>query len=1187
MKSILSLLLVVVSLHSSVAQNSGCTDASASNYNPNAMVDDGSCCYGTWTNFSATGDCYVSVYDAATGYLTDFYYPQTQGWCGDFYCVSVYASFSTPDNNHQIVVSDVAGNVLASASTADGITATMNYNAQGVSSGCSDYFACNYDPSAYCYNYSNCDYSCFGCIDSTALNYEPNATVNNGSCCYGNNSFTLTFSDPTMPPTSYQNWSISSTDVSGFHMSGSTGQTFCLQPGCYYLDAYSGTLDAPVTLTLTDAQGNLVYFLELTQGWGSGYFSYNENLGCIDPGACNYDPTATCTDPLSCTYGCFGCTDPAATNYNPDATIDNGTCCLHTFEIQASSTFSYYITSGNGQSQWLHYPEQSQFCIPNGCNSLCLSPDYPDNGELFEMNITGINGNSFQLDTSVTAYACFSLNMNVNPGCMDINACNFNADANCNDYYSCTFDCYGCTDTTALNYDAEAQFENGTCCYTSFYQVASSADLIWYASSSDGSLYASGNTNNGTGFCFDQGCLTVTLYANTSLVSAVPVQLNMNGNVVAEAIFDPFLGSATISLNVNGIEGCADYYACNYDPLATCPNYSLCSYDCYGCTDESAQNYNADATIDNGTCCFSNFYQISSPVEAVWSAYASNGSFYTSGNANDGSGFCFDSGCAAVSVYPLTGSAETFNVQLLLNGQVVQEGSYDPLLGQVYFDVSNNAVVGCLDYYSCNYEPSANCADNSLCIYDCLGCTDPTALNYNPDATIDIGNCCYTNWYTLELSAPGNWYIVANNSGWAANGHYPEQSGFCMDDDCFILQCWSDDGNGLDYMITDGNGGTLSAGNIPVSFGYVNVVLNNASTGCGDYNACNYDSNVQCSDASMCDYSCYGCNDPAAANYEPGATMSDGSCCYNSWLTVVSSSPIYFYVYEDGVYYQGDGYNNSGFCHDGGCFSINVFPLTEVSVDYSVMDANGNLILQGTAVAGQYSVASYSSEGEIAGCLDSFSCNYNAAATCDDGSCYACYGCTDPTALNYDASAYYDDGACFYEIMAPAMGMTIIPDEDTTLYWIMLNVTSTGNGAPYIFQNGDPSYSTIVNAAGQYMTGPYSCMQTYNFNLVSMAAQMTEYMAVTIEESCSIASGIGEISSSEILLFPNPANDQVQITGSGMYQLEITDLQGRVIETQIIMGGGTFDVSEFPNGLYFARISNPVKSETLRFVIRH
>ena len=44
----------------------------------------------------------------------------------------------------------------------------------------------------------------------------------------------------------------------------------------------------------------------------------DEIAGCLDEGACNYDPNATDYDVTLCDYSCLGCTDAAAANFDPN-----------------------------------------------------------------------------------------------------------------------------------------------------------------------------------------------------------------------------------------------------------------------------------------------------------------------------------------------------------------------------------------------------------------------------------------------------------------------------------------------------------------------------------------------------------------------------------------------------------------------------------------------------------------------------------------------------------------------------------------------------------------------------------------------------------------------------------------------------------------------------------------------------
>lgn len=80
------------------------------------------------------------------------------------------------------------------------------------------------------------------------------------------------------------------------------------------------------------------------------------------------------------------------------------------------------------------------------------------------------------------------------------------------------------------------------------------------------------------------------------------------------------------------------------------------------------------------------------------------------------------------------------------------------------------------------------------------------------------------------------------------------------------------------------------------------------------------------------------------------------------------------------------------------------------------------------AAACNYDPAATNDDGSCeflscAGCTDAGACNYDATATIDDGSCEftSCAGCTDVNAINYDATATIDDASCIVPTCAPTV----------------------------------------------------------------------------------------------------------------------------------------------------------------------
>jgi hypothetical protein len=298
--------------------------------------------------------------------------------------------------------------------------------------------------------------------------------------------------------------------------------------------------------------------------------------GCMNPSACNYDPTAT-TDNGTCVYddvcgecggdgsACTGCTDPASCNYDPSATIDDGSCIGNGVDI----TFTILTDNYPGETTWnvtdasgatimsggpysgsaTTYTQTA--CVESGCYDVTINDTYGDgiccsygvgNYTITSQGNTLVSGGEF---TSVET-TNFCVTAGNTTGCTDNTACNYDPTATVDDGSCESTSCAGCTNSAACNYDSTATIDDGSCESTS----------------------CAGCTNS-----------AACNYDSTATID--------DG-----------------SCDYNSCAGCTDSAACNYDSTATIDDGSCESTSCAGCTDSTACNYDSTSTIDDGSCEF-------------------------------------------------------------------------------------------------------------------------------------------------------------------------------------------------------------------------------------------------------------------------------------------------------------------------------------------------------------------------------------------------------------------------------------------------------------------------------------------------------------------------------------------------------------------------------------------------------
>ena len=487
-----------------------------------------------------------------------------------------------------------------------------------------------------------------------------------------------------------------------------------------------------------------------------------------------------------------------------------------------------------------------------------------------------------------------------------------------------------------------------------------------------------------------------------------------------------------------------------------------------GCTDPAAANYDPAATVDDGSCCSANIVTIeladafgdgwSFGSGGQWGGFILNGDSveFASGAALSFD-LCLEEGCYTAQ-FSMGAWGEEASWAAYQNGVLINSGSGTGGSGTTFdadfffYAGSGDCVVyGCANPIACNYDETANLDDGSCDFASCAGCTDPTACNYDETATLDNSSCDFSCFGCLDPNAlnycstctiddpdacvfcpgiqyeftifdafgdgicctygEGSYSVTLAGTEVAAGASFgaSETTSFCAEDStaCVVVNLVPDlFSSETSWELINALTGEiiLSGDGTEGSFATANCV-----GGCTDASACNYDATADV-DNGTCDYSCQGCTDSAAANYNPEATVDSGDCVYcdpGTFILTVDMSDSFgdgwngaeYGIFNDaGTVYLGS--LDSAFTGDGlttgtdllclapGCYSFDVTSGSDpAEISVTLSDEFGTVY--GTISGGTSYGVDFTLTGQcsIEGCTDAGANNFNPSASIDDGSC--------------------------------------------------------------------------------------------------------------------------------------------------------------------------------------------------------
>jgi len=689
-----------------------------------------------------------------------------------------------------------------------------------------------------------------------------------------------------------------------------------------------------------------------------------------------------------------------------------------------------------------------------------------------------------------------------------------------------------------------------------------------------------------------------------------------NGNYIyfncPEFNFDD--GDCPIAI-VDTIYGCMNFMALNFVPEANIDDNS-CEVPVIGCTDPEAINYNPLAQIDNGGCanieCSDGEakmllevtldqypgetgwiltdistgqpvesvqageysydqanttipYQLCVPeagVELILSDTYGDGMIGSMGNQNDDGGFVI-----LGDLEPCGSPDVVWELPDANFGSV----AYSGVIQLEHCDIPIE--YGCMNNGYMEFNPFAQVDDGSCETEHIVGCIDWNAYNYDSVATLnDIVPVCE---YRLVLNDSGG-------DGWGDSqlaitqgdslvgvytlgpGIYEEVKWLYLRTDMSVQIRYFEIGppqvpqeelefqtmHNSFFLFNDALDLLISGGANPFAFNGAGALqpfeppfwhVYSALPYCGDYcidvvegcmdpEAFNYDPLAN-TDYGYCIAAVEGCTNELAFNYDSLANIDDESCqsyvygCmdvdawnYNDLANTSDESCLYFGCMDP----EADNYDPNANVDNGACFTTILGCTDPEAFNYSE-EANTD---------------DFSCVPVIYGCLDSAAFNYDSIANTSNDNCLEVIeGCMDNTAYNYDAFANTDSYDCLYDAGC-----------------------IDGPGVPY--WSNDTCYSWVI------MVDPYCCNNSWDEKCQQLYWHCSGDSPLDTRDL---------LRGHNIVMYPNPMGDVLNILTNGPVSLKAYDMTGKLVikvkTNQTHKGLNQLDVSLLPTGIYTFKVT--------------